>query len=82
MAMQARQQQQEVEVEDETFGPMPLNRLEVFIAVEFPIFTFELLRSSVSTEDLIVILRFLFLNYYYYFSFSYSISQTRLDGFS
>lgn len=28
MAMQARQQQQEVEVEDETFGPMPLNRLE------------------------------------------------------
>lgn len=43
MAMQARQQQQEVEVEDETFGPMPLNRLEVFIAVEFPIVTFELL---------------------------------------
>lgn len=26
--MQARQQQQEVEVEEETFGPMPLNRLE------------------------------------------------------
>ena len=43
MAMQARQQQQEVEVEDETFGPMPLNRLEVFIAVEFPIVTFGLL---------------------------------------
>ena len=43
MAMQARQQQQEVEVEDETFGPMPLNRLEVFIAVKFPIVTFELL---------------------------------------
>jgi hypothetical protein len=31
MAMQARQQQAEVEVEDETFGPMPLNRLEVGI---------------------------------------------------
>lgn len=45
MAMQARQQQQEVEVEDETFGPMPLNRLEVFVAVEFPIVTFELLLS-------------------------------------
>lgn len=40
MAMQARQQQQEVEVEDETFGPMPLNRLEVFIAVGSPIVTF------------------------------------------
>ena len=30
-----------------------------------------LLRSSVSTEDLLVILMFLFLFYYYYYSFSY-----------
>lgn len=55
MAMQARQQQQEVEVEDETFGPMPLNRLEVFIAVEFPIVTFELL---------LLLLIFAFITYY------------------
>ena len=40
-----------------------------------------LFRSSVSTEDFIVILQFLFL-INYYFSFSYSISLKRLDGFS
>ena len=29
MAMQARQEAQVVETEDENFGPMPLNKLEV-----------------------------------------------------
>lgn len=56
MAMQARQQQQEVEVEDETFGPMPLNRLEVKTSAVWTIrlislyFGFVKLSSSIYTN--------------------------------